>query len=179
MMVLIGHTTRPLYKYLHIENICCEQLLNAIGNGGQWVSIFFVLSGFLITYLLIDEYELNQKISIKNFYIRRALRIWPLYYLVVVFTFLIYPFLKSLVGMNHTLESSVFYHLTFLSNFDVINVTKYHLGSDAISQNVTWSVSVEEQFYLFWPMIFVFLPKRFWEYADIINNCRINNFPHS
>jgi len=47
----------------------------------------------------------------------------------------------------------------------VINIQKYCYGSDAISQNITWSVSIEEQFYLFWPLIFVFLPKRLWFYS--------------
>lgn len=168
LMVFLSHAVSPSYKYLPIKNTIWEQLLNTISSGGTGVSIFFVLSGFLITYLLITEYELNLKISIKNFYIRRVLRIWPLFFLVVAFTFLIYPFLKSLIGMNNPLGSNFFYHLTFLSNFDVINIEKYCSGSDAMSQNITWSVSIEEQFYLFWPLIFVFLPKRLWVYSILL-----------
>lgn len=165
LMVFLGHAVSPSYQYLPIKNTIWEKLLNTMSNGGTGVSIFFVLSGFLITYLLINEYEINFKISIKNFYIRRVLRIWPLYFLVVAFSFLIYPFLKSLIGMNNPLGSKLLYHLTFLSNFDVINIEKFCYGSDAMSQNITWSVSVEEQFYLFWPLIFVFLPKRLWIYS--------------
>jgi peptidoglycan/LPS O-acetylase OafA/YrhL len=168
LMVFLQHAVSPSYEYLPIKNTIWEKLLNIISSGGTGVSIFFVLSGFLITYLLISEYELNSKISIKYFYLRRVLRIWPLYFLVVAFSFLLYPFLKSLIGMNNPLGSNFLYHLTFLSNFDVINIEKHCYGSDAMSQNITWSVSIEEQFYLFWPLIFVFLPKRLWVYSILI-----------
>lgn len=162
MMVFFGHGLGLSYQYLPIKGTFLEKLIYAVSNGGTGVSIFFVLSGFLITFLLLEEHEINKKISIKNFYIRRTLRIWPLYFAVVTFSFLVYPFLKSLIGIHSHLGSNFIYHLTFLSNFDVINIQKYFAGLDASSQNITWSVSVEEQFYLFWPLIFVFLPKRLW-----------------
>ena len=161
-MVVAAHAISPSFQYLNIKHSIWERLLNTISNGGTGVSIFFVLSGFLITYLLIDEYELKGKISIKNFYIRRILRIWPLYFLVITFTFLIYPLLKSLMGINNPLASNFIFHLFFLSNFDVINIAKNFVGQDAMSQDITWSVSIEEQFYLFWPFIFVVVPKRLW-----------------
>src|SRR5690606_15550484 len=53
-------------------------------NGSLGVNFFFVLSGFLITFLLIKERELTSKINIKNFYVRRILRIWPLYYICLI-----------------------------------------------------------------------------------------------
>lgn len=165
LMVFLGHAVSPSFQYLPIKDTYWEKLLNTISSGGTGVSIFFVLSGFLITYLLISEYELNQRISIGKFYMRRVLRIWPLYFLVLAFTFFVYPFIKSMIGMNNPLASNVFYHLTFLSNFDVINVHQCCAGSDAMSQNITWSVSIEEQFYVVWPLIFVMLPKRMWVYA--------------
>ena len=165
LMVFLQHGISPSYKYLPIENTILEKILNIISSGGTGVSIFFVLSGFLITYLLISEYELNTKISLRNFYIRRILRIWPLYFSVVIFSFYFYPFLKNLIGYNTQLGSNVLYQLFFLSNFDVININKYCAGCDAMSQNITWSVSIEEQFYLFWPLIFVFISRKFWGYA--------------
>ncbi len=168
LMVFLGHAVAPSFQYLPIHGTITEQLLGVISNGGIGVEIFFVLSGFLITYLLISEYEVNGRISIRNFYVRRILRIWPLYFLVVAFSFLIYPFLKSLVGMNNPLGSNILYHLTFLSNFDVLHIEKFCHGCDAMSQNITWSVSIEEQFYLFWPILFVFLPKRFWIYPILM-----------
>ncbi len=167
LMVFLGHAISPSYQYLPIKNTFWEKLLNTISNGGTGVSIFFVLSGFLITYLLISEYELNLKISVKKFYMRRVLRIWPLYFLVVGFSFLIYPALKSMFGMNNPLGSNILYHLSFLSNFDVIHIEKFHVGSDAMSQNITWSVSIEEQFYLFWPLLF-FLRRQLWVYGILL-----------
>lgn len=65
-------------------------ILNYIkGGGGLRVSFFFVLSGFLITYLLVFEKIQNGKIKIKKFFIRRSLRIWPLFYLIVIIVFLL------------------------------------------------------------------------------------------
>ena len=167
MMVLLGHAFQPSYRFLPISGSFFERLLNTISSGETGVSIFFVLSGFLITYLLVSEYEIFNRISLKQFYIRRVLRIWPLYYFVVFFSFMIYPVLKSMIGMNNPLGSDVIYHLFFLSNFDVINIEHHCYGSEAMSQNITWSVSVEEQFYLFWPLIFVLLPRKSWRYAIV------------
>ena len=168
LMVFLSHAIRSSYQYLSIKNTLCEKLLNTISNGGTGVSIFFVLSGFLITYLLITEYDSNSKILLKSFYIRRILRIWPLYFLVVAFSFLAYPFLRSFIGIKHSLDSNFLYHLTFLSNLDVIHIQKLSNGNDVLSQNITWSIAIEEQFYLFWPLIFVFLPKRFWIYSIVL-----------
>ena len=67
-------------------------------DGEPGVSFFFVLSGFLITYLLLKEKEFTQKINLKAFYIRRILRIWPLYYFSVFFGFAIFPYLKELTA---------------------------------------------------------------------------------
>ncbi|MBK8300787.1 MAG: acyltransferase family protein [Chitinophagaceae bacterium] len=58
-MVYLGHGVSPAYKFLSIEGTFWERLLNTVSNGGTGVSIFFVLSGFLITYLLISEHELT------------------------------------------------------------------------------------------------------------------------
>src|SRR6185436_705128 len=120
LMVYLQHGVSGSYEYLQINDTLLKKFLTTISNGETGVSIFFVLSGFLITYLLITEYELKSNISLRNFYISRLLRIWPLYFMVVSFTFLVYPLLKSLIGMNNPLGSNFLYHLTFLSNFDVI-----------------------------------------------------------
>lgn len=165
LMVYLQHGIRPAFKLLPIQDSKWEGLITTICGGGTGVSIFFVLSGFLITYLLITENEMSGKVNLWNFYIRRVLRIWPLYFAVVLFAFCLYPVLKTILGVNQPLASNVFYHLTFLSNFDVINIQKNFFGCDAMSQNITWSVSIEEQFYLFWPLIFTFLSKRYWKYC--------------
>lgn len=167
LMVFLGHAVSPSYQYLQPEDSIWGKLLYAVSQGQTGVSIFFVLSGFLITYLLISEYELTSTISLRKFYIRRILRIWPLYYLVIAFSFFIYPALNTMTGTDHPLDSNVWYHLTFLSNFDIMRVAQ-NFGSAARSQDITWSVSVEEQFYLVWPLILVVLPKRIWVYAILL-----------
>ena len=169
LMVYLGHGIRPSFQFLPIKNTFWEDILNFVSNGPTGVYLFFVLSGFLITYLLITEHELNLKVSLKNFYIRRVLRIWPLYFLVILFAFLIIPLVSSLVENYVPAPSKIIYYLTFLSNFDVLHLFKANLGPvNPLSQNITWSVSIEEQFYLFWPLIFVFLPKRLWLYSILL-----------
>jgi peptidoglycan/LPS O-acetylase OafA/YrhL len=161
MMVFIGHAMSNSFKHLNIDNSILGKFFSVISNGGMGVSIFFVLSGFLITYLIISEIEIKGKLDIKNFYIRRFLRIWPLYFAVVIFSFILYPGLKMILGVNNPLGSNFIYHLFFLSNFDTLNIAQNCYGLNAMSQNITWSVSIEEQFYLFWPLIFL-LPKKIW-----------------
>ncbi len=128
------------------------------GNGNLGVNFFFVLSGFLITYLLILEKQENGRISLGKFWMRRILRIWPLFYFCVGFGFVIFPYVKLLLGQTSTETANPVYYVTFLNNFDFI-----HHGADASVLSVLWSVAIEEQFYLFWPLILYFIPvKRYW-----------------
>jgi len=136
-------------------------LLSFFSSGQNGVTFFFVLSGFLITNLLLQERDKFSAINIKNFYIRRALRIWPLFFLVIVFGFLVYPGFKEILGIQHSLSADWRYYVSFLSNFDVIRVSKNGLmDSFPMMLGITWSVSIEEQFYLFWPLVFL-LPHRY------------------
>jgi peptidoglycan/LPS O-acetylase OafA/YrhL len=125
--------------------------------GKNAVVAFFVLSGFLITYLLLVEKEKTGTINVKAFYIRRILRIWPLYFLIVFIGFVVMPLLNS----TGWFSDQVFYpkvieqldynslplYVLFLSNFAI----KYFKPVAGAAQS--WSVSVEEQFYLIWPHI--------------------------
>ena len=105
------------------------------------VTIFFTLSGFLITYLLLEENK-SQTINIKNFYIRRILRIWPLYY-----TYLILCILTS-VFIGWKLEGqTVLFYVFLMANIPFILGTEIRLISHY------WSLGVEEQFYSFWPWV--------------------------
>lgn len=124
------------------------------------VPIFFVLSGFLITYLMLREQSIVGKFSVKDFYVRRVLRIWPVYYLVIVIGFVVFPYVRSAFLGESGIETANWeYYVAFLSNFDQINVGALPVG---IGLGPTWSVSVEEQYYLFWPLLFiVFQGKRF------------------
>lgn len=129
------------------------------GNGFLGVNFFFVLSGFLITYLLIKEKKSNKNINIVNFWIRRVLRIWPLYFACVFYGFVIFPYTKIIAGGIPNETASPWYYVAFISNFDYI-----HKGlPDAQGLGVLWSVSIEEQFYLVWPVILsLFAVKKFW-----------------
>lgn len=128
-------------------------------NANLGVNFFFVLSGFLITYLIIREKEQNGRINITRFWTRRILRIWPLYYFSVFFGFVIFPILKSSFGQVPSETASVWYYLTFLNNFDVIEKGR----PDASILGALWSVAIEEQFYLVWPVVLsLLLLKDYW-----------------
>lgn len=119
----------------------------SIGHYG--VNLFFVLSGFLITYLLLKELRERGKIHVGFFLVRRMLRLWPLYFVIVLFGFFIFPHLPFGI---HTVHEFWRYGL-FLSNFDeIINGSR-----DSINfLTATWSVSIEEQFYIGWALIIGF-----------------------
>lgn len=105
---------------------------------GFGVTIFFALSGFLITYLLIKEKKTYSTINIPKFYFRRILRIWPLYFLIFSIGFLI----KSMQWDNY-----FWFILLMLPNFSFSFELPMHLVGHF------WSLGVEEQFYSFWPLI--------------------------
>jgi peptidoglycan/LPS O-acetylase OafA/YrhL len=130
-------------------------------NGDLGVNLFFVLSGFLITFLLLKEKELNGKINVPHFYVRRILRIWPVYFFVVGICLLIMPLFENYIPEHFPISVSVeqlnpWYYLTFTGNFDYLNN-----GISNVLIGVLWSVSVEEQFYLFWPLLILFIPKKY------------------
>ena len=168
-MVVLDHNMWPTFDgVVDLKGHFLLRLLNAVSKGDAGVSVFFVLSGFLITYLLISEYQAYGHIKVRNFYIRRVLRIWPLYYAVLFFSFCIYPIIKSKMGIAYHCEFNPLYFLTFLSNFNLIHVKLMGSVSEILPLNITWSVSVEEQFYLFWPLLFTFLPKKTWGYIIVL-----------
>jgi peptidoglycan/LPS O-acetylase OafA/YrhL len=130
------------------------------GNGNLGVNFFFVLSGFLITYLLLKEKDLTGTINIKNFYLRRILRIWPLYFFSVLFGFVLFPLFKSYFGQIPNETANPLMYISFLSNFDLL-----HKGlPDSSVLGVLWSVSIEEQFYLVWPILIAFTPQKRYNY---------------
>lgn len=166
-MVLMPHAFVKLAEHTNITTDWICRIGRTLASGGMGVSIFFVLSGFLITYLLLEEKRVSGAIQLKKFYMRRVLRIWPLYFFVVAFGIVIYPWLKSLLGIETDLCSRPIYYWTFLSNFDEINIHKTCLGQSALMLGITWSVSIEEQFYIFWPLFFVLLKPKYYPYIFI------------
>ncbi|WP_192821700.1 acyltransferase [Rufibacter sp. LB8] len=119
------------------------------------VNLFFVLSGFLITYLLLIEENTHARINIPKFYMRRILRIWPLYFFCVFFGFIIFPQLKTIFNQTPNETANILYFITFLSNFNTIQ----NGTPDSSVLSVLWSVSIEEQFYLFWPILIILFKK--------------------
>lgn len=126
------------------------------------VDIFLCLSSFLLTSLLIMEHRRTGSLSIKQFFIRRALRIWPLYYLIIFLAFAVFPFLKFLTPAFHTeayhlaLQHHLFPLTIFLGNFSYA----YFTQSLTLPIAPLWTVSLEEQFYIFWPIfLFILLPR--------------------
>ncbi len=111
------------------------------------VDLFFVLSGFLITGILVDTKQSEG--YFKNFYARRCLRIWPLYYSVLLFMFAVVPLLRPSIGSIVVAHSSPWWaYPLFLQNFLV------HPSTGATGPlGVTWSVAIEEQFYVVWALV--------------------------
>jgi peptidoglycan/LPS O-acetylase OafA/YrhL len=110
---------------------------------GYGVTLFFVLSGYLITYLLLSEKSKFGKVEIFKFYKRRILRIWPIYYLMLLISALLVisgllPASDNKAGLNFTL------YVLLLANL---------ANGDILTLGPLWSIGVEEQFYLFWPVL--------------------------
>ena len=126
-------------------------------NGSLAVSFFFVLSGFLITYLLLFEKENTGDISLKRFYMRRVYRIFPLYYLLVFVGLVAIPVFLSIVNFDYTMPYDTLtagaFFLLFLS-FVVNPLYGSHLLEPL------WSIGVEEYFYLIWAPLFKFFGNR-------------------
>jgi peptidoglycan/LPS O-acetylase OafA/YrhL len=157
LLVIIDHT--ELFKsYLGMPTLWANSYSTYLGAFG--VSIFFVLSGFLITYLLLEEQK-EAPIRIKHFYIRRILRIWPLYYLILILGFFIVPHIGFLQVPTYTVEMGDYLGRFLLFAGLAANVAFVYFPTVAFA-NILWSVAVEEQFYLFWPHVVKFKRNLLW-----------------
>ncbi|MEI3788309.1 MULTISPECIES: acyltransferase family protein [unclassified Chryseobacterium] len=136
--------------------------------GKNGVHLFFVLSGFLITYLLLSEKKKNNRIDFKKFYLRRIFRIWPLYYIIFLISFILIPILvNSFTLFSNT--SSYYSLVISLSDYDLKTILLYalflpnvalHQGKVIVGASQSWSVGVEEQFYIIWPLIVSFFSRK-------------------
>lgn len=147
-----------LLVFLHHAGVPENSFLNYFSRGEIGVSFFFVLSGFLITYILIvDKINNEGKIPLKPFFKRRILRIWPLYYAMVLFAFFT-PYLLNLLNFpysNDGYEPNWLLTFTFLENYMVM----YTGGHPNVSPlPVIWSLCVEEHFYIIWGLLLYFIP---------------------
>ena len=143
ILVVLAHNLHGFYFF---------PLSYLTAYGWMGVDLFFVLSGFLITGILLDTKSSPE--YFRNFYVRRCLRIWPLYYSVLVLMFIVIPHVRpqdaaEIFSRSHPGWSYPFY----LQNFFV--------GEPASAPGplgVSWSLAVEELFYLFWPLFVRFVP---------------------
>ena len=130
-LVIIGH-------WLHVLGYGSHGNLGNLG-----VRVFFVISGFLITGLLLKELEKTSGVNLLKFYFRRTLRIFPPFYF-----YLLVIFFVSLLGFIYVPVKSLLFASTYISDYS--NPSNWLLGH-------TWSLAVEEQFYLLFPTILLLL----------------------
>jgi len=140
LLVLFAHSNKVISSILPAAEISFAR------NGNNGVTMFFVLSGFLITFIIYKKGFDNWRKIIK-FLIRRALRILPLYYLYIIICLIVYSvFRPELIN----------YDVLYLYVFLMPNVA-WILSNGLPNINHYWSLGVEEQFYFFWPIIIKYL----------------------
>src|SRR5579883_2068808 len=120
--------------------------------GWAAVDLFFVLSGFLITTIILSNTLGGQ--FFKGFYARRSLRIWPIYYLSLLAFALINPFLPRPYAISDALP----YYLTYTQN---VHYYWSDTGPFLRPFGHTWTLAIEEQFYLIWPLLIFLVGRRF------------------
>jgi peptidoglycan/LPS O-acetylase OafA/YrhL len=149
--VIVHHIEQFKEKFGYDNQLFYTRFIRLIGPLS--VFLFFVLSGFLITSLLLVEKERTKTINIKSFYMRRVLRIWPLYYFTVFLGLFVLPHIPylNITGETELIQvdftEKLILYLLILPNI----VTGVFKHIPYLSQN--WSIGVEEQFYYFWPWV--------------------------
>lgn len=141
-----------LHFFLMAPESPTEHLIHTIMSMG-WVGVdlFFVLSGALITGILLDS--AGNPHYFRHFYWKRVLRILPLYYLLLILSFYVLPHVpfKELARFS-TADVDPLYYWLFLSNFSIAALEGTP-GAHHNIMDITWSLAIEEQFYLLWPLL--------------------------
>jgi len=161
--VFFGHVF-----FSNSPEIINSKLYATIFNYGKilgFISIdsFFVLSSFLITWKALEEIKFTNKFQFKNFLIRRSLRIWPLYFFIVFIGFLL-EYLKSHYFLESEKLPSLWNFVLFILNYNIIE-NGYNFLFFMVFM---WSISVEEQFYIFWAITIKWFNKYLFEISFII-----------
>lgn len=117
------------------------------------VTLFFVLSGFLITWLLLVEKQQTKAIDVRAFYVRRILRIWPLYFLVVLLAFLVLPHIGAFQVPRFTDAMNAHFGAAFAMFVFFLPQLALSVYDPVPFAEPAWSIGVEEQFYLLWPLL--------------------------
>lgn len=148
--VIVAHTEqiKMIKKLPNVYHIPAIEMIGSLS-----VDLFFVLSGFLITSLLFIEKNSSTGISIKKFIMRRLLRIWPLYFIIMVLGFFVMPMFPSLslgapfINVKDHLNWNIVLYILFLPHIQSIVIGPILYAAQA------WSIGIEEQFYVFWPFV--------------------------
>lgn len=143
-------------------NIWGTMFCDNIGHKGR--IIFFVLSGFLITYLFLAEISKTGTLNLQKFHTRRALRVWPVYIITVLFAFLILPRYTDIYHSNgDSFNAQLFdgYWIKFSVVLLMMANFARFLFEPVLGATQLWSIAVQEQFYLVWPFLTHFFKKHF------------------
>lgn len=145
---VIVHHIEQIKLIFKVDNYWHLPFVDLIGKLG--VVLFFVLSGFLITYLLLQERQVTGTIAIRHFYLRRVLRIWPLYYLIVILGLFILP---QIPFFDIPIYSDLLHRSFWVKVLLLMAILPNLVATPIPHINQTWSIGVEEQFYAFWPLL--------------------------
>jgi peptidoglycan/LPS O-acetylase OafA/YrhL len=147
-MVFLSHVVPgdlAFFAEAHIPSRVADLIISMSAGGAFGVDLFFTLSSFLITTLLLREKEAYGEINVASFYVRRTLRIWPLYF---VFLLIIAPAVQYIVPDESMSLKYILAFALLAGNWACVFWGYPHSVSAPL-----WSVSIEEQFYLSWPLI--------------------------
>lgn len=157
LSVLLVHLDEYKWRLnLEIPPMFPKVLLNGINA----VIMFFVLSGFLITYLLLSEINKTGTVNVRKFYARRILRIWPVYYLLIFLGLTVFPLIiqVSQYQGNFAPQPLQPIHIVLYLLF-IPNAVGFLGGAFPVFQQL-WTIGIEEQFYLLWPALSKLFAKR-------------------
>jgi peptidoglycan/LPS O-acetylase OafA/YrhL len=146
MLVVIGHV--PMNQFA--AGLPNPHWGAPFYRGAPAVKVFFALSGFLITYLLLEEIRRTGTVAVKKFYLRRVCRIWPLYFAVVSFGLLFYFVILPRTGLHRSTDETYSWQLAALLYSLLLPNLMNALVSVGGILNPLWSIGIEEQFYLAW-----------------------------
>ncbi|MGE0561821.1 MAG: acyltransferase family protein [Flavobacteriales bacterium] len=151
IIVFLAHTFIANSEIIKSNNIF--QFVYGWGKIGMLgLEYFFVLSSFLISWIILEEQQITNSFNIKNFLFRRTLRVWPLYFLIVLIGIMLFCLAKQLNIDTETIPPFKYFGL-FIINFYIIENGTNFLFFLAF----LWSISIEEQFYIVWSIVMKYL----------------------
>jgi peptidoglycan/LPS O-acetylase OafA/YrhL len=159
IVVLVGHVYQIAGHYDGLE--WAGRIHGTYLFGDDMVNLFFVISGFIISVLLLKERD-ESGINIYNFYKKRILRIWPLYFGVLFIVIFLGNATKFYSYFGPLASDSIIGISLFIVNFNVF----LHLNLGVLPHY--WSLSVEEQFYMFWPFTIKFIKMKWFVFSCIV-----------